>query len=109
MSLQILLLFAGPRILVHMPFRVSTLILQSAAPYFEQSHCHPRPYFRKLDAFIPCSYENMMSNFYIVLNVFEGHDSISHFLICCCGIPRREEMLDYLGYPFAQRSVEVFE
>ena len=50
-----------------------------------------------------------MSEFYAVLDVFEGHDSAADLLIGSYSLAGREKVFQYLDHSFSKRAVEIFE
>ena len=99
---QIVLLPAGPRILVHMPLCVPTPTLKGTAPNLEEPHCHPRANLCQLHALIPCPHKHMMPHFDAVIDILERHDSVADFLICSCCFSWGKEVFQYLHDTFSE-------
>lgn len=107
--LKIVLLPARPRILIHVPFCIPTLVLQCASPDLKQPHRHSWPNLGQLYTLVSGPHKDVMPYFYTILDVFERHNPITDLLIRGRCFSGWKEVLEYLCDPFAKRCVEVLK
>lgn len=77
-GLQVILLFAGPRVLGEGPFNVAArALLQSASPDLEEPHGHARPNLSQLHIPVPSLDENVVPDLDVVILAHEAHNTVA--------------------------------
>lgn len=85
-----------------MPLDVAVLVLKRAATNLERPHRHPWTDLGKLDAVVSRPHEDVVPDLDAVLDVLERNNPVSNLVLARDSFPRRENVLQYLGYPEAQ-------
>lgn len=77
-ELKIILLFGCSCVLREMPLHVTVLILKCTATDLEYPHRHSGANLGKLNTIVACPYENVVSDFNAVVDIFKRHHPVTN-------------------------------
>lgn len=100
MASEVVLLPAGPCVLIHMPLGITFFVFQSPTSNLKESHSDSRSNFRELHALVACTHKDVMSHFNTVIDILERDYPVAHFLICRRCLTWRKDVFEDLTNTF---------